>query len=171
MIRPEMSKGGTCGLCIAASTRLYRVENLMPIHDRCWCLVVPAVARGRTVDPAEVLNEEDLAQVLPTSTSDLGGVYKAAGGATFGEQLKRTRFQINDHGELGAVITLEGRKVRGKSTAARDTARARARRASDPAAATREAIRGLEARAVAGENVTAELSFQREQEQLLAGLV
>lgn len=171
MIRPELSEGGTCGLCIAASTRVYRVENLMPLHDLCNCLVVPAISGGRRVDPAEVLNEADLATVVPTSVADLGGVYKAADGSTFAEQLKRTRFQVNAHGELGAVLSLEGRKVRGSSEAARDTARARARRDSDPLGSVRAAIERLERRAAAGENVAAELGFQREQEAALTGLV
>jgi hypothetical protein len=41
IIHPEASKGGVCGLCIAASDRVYHVKELMPIHDRCECTVSP----------------------------------------------------------------------------------------------------------------------------------
>jgi hypothetical protein len=35
VIHPELSKGGTCGLCIAASNRVYHVEDLKALHARC----------------------------------------------------------------------------------------------------------------------------------------
>lgn len=38
IIHPEFSTGGVCGLCVAASDRIYHRETLRPIHLRC---VVP----------------------------------------------------------------------------------------------------------------------------------
>lgn len=88
VIHPEMSKGGTCGMCIAASHRLYRVDELMPIHDRCECT---SAAVTKDHDPADELNTSDL------------DLYGDAGGNT-AAHLKRTRYQIDEHGELGPVL-------------------------------------------------------------------
>lgn len=33
--------GDTCGLCVAAATRVYRRPDLDPIHDRCRCTIRP----------------------------------------------------------------------------------------------------------------------------------
>ena len=44
VIRPEMSKTGSCGLCIVASDRIYTTGNLMPIHPpSCKCVVMPII--------------------------------------------------------------------------------------------------------------------------------
>lgn len=91
VIHPELSKGGTCGLCIAASDRVYHVSDLKAIHHRCECTVLPIVGQK---DPGSGLNN-----------LDLGDLYEHAGGGTGGKGLKRTRYQINEHGELGPVLT------------------------------------------------------------------
>lgn len=89
VIHPERSKTGTCGMCIAASDRIYHVAKLMPIHGGCWC-TISAVTEDH--DPADDLN-----------SVDIGQLYKHAGGNTVAH-LKRTRYQIDDHGELGPVL-------------------------------------------------------------------
>ena len=86
VIHPEKSQGGTCGLCIVASTRLYSTDELMPIHTRCKCDVVEVTADE---DLAEVLNQDDLAQL-----------YQDAGGNT-AEALKKTRYRVEEHSETG----------------------------------------------------------------------
>lgn len=91
VIHPEVSKGGTCGLCIAASDRKYSVHDLMPIHDRCACTVAPIMRNG--TDPGSGLNN--------LSLDDL---YGDAGDTTGAKSLKRTRYQVHDHGELRAVL-------------------------------------------------------------------
>jgi hypothetical protein len=110
VFHPELSLHGSCGLCIAASDRIYKVSNLMPIHQRCNCIPVPITeardAFGRE-DPGQGLND-----------ADIGRLYKDAG-STGGKDLKRTRYQIDEHGELGPVLndgTFRPRKVR-ESTA------------------------------------------------------
>lgn len=35
VLHPELSKGGSCGLCIAASDRIYHRDQLLPLHARC----------------------------------------------------------------------------------------------------------------------------------------
>lgn len=89
VIHPELSRTGTCGMCIAASTRIYHVEELMPLHDRCKCTVAAITGEH---DPADDANNVDLSQL-----------YEHAGGNTVAH-LKRTKYQIDEHGELGAVL-------------------------------------------------------------------
>ena len=89
LIHPEMSRGGTCGLCIAAADRIYHAKTLRPIHALCKCTVSPVTADH---DPADALNQADLSRL-----------YKDAGG-TSASALKRTRYTVDEHGELGAVL-------------------------------------------------------------------
>lgn len=89
VIHPELSRGGTCGMCIAASDRIYHVAELMPIHALCKC-TIGAVTEDH--DPADDLN-----------AVDLGQLYKDSGG-TSNPHLKRTRYQVDEHGELGPVL-------------------------------------------------------------------
>lgn len=98
VIRPELSRGGVCGLCIAASDRLYHRGDLLPIHARCHCAVVPII---NSVDPGHTLNAEDLA-----------ALYKRAGGTTAAAALKRTRYQIHHHSELGPVLGQQGQRFK-----------------------------------------------------------
>jgi hypothetical protein len=89
VIHPERSRGGTCGMCIAASDRIYHVAQLMPIHANCKCTIA---AVTEDFDPADDLNAVDLSQL-----------YKEGGGTSVAH-LKRTRYQIDEHGELGPVL-------------------------------------------------------------------
>lgn len=91
VIRPELSKTGTCGLCFVASFRMYSRKNLNAIHARCNCVVLPATA---VFDPGRGMNEADLKRV-----------YRAAGGSTRAGDLLNTRVSIREHGELGQVLT------------------------------------------------------------------
>lgn len=89
VIHPELSRTGVCGLCIAAADRHYTVGTLLPIHDRCKCTVA-AVTESH--DPADDVN-----------AADLGALYGQAGG-TGGAALKRVRYQVDEHGELGPTL-------------------------------------------------------------------
>ncbi len=89
VIHPELSRGGTCGMCIAASDRIYKVAELMPIHANCKCTIAPIT---ETHDPADDVN-----------VADLNRLYKEAGGTSVAH-LKRTRYQVDEHGELGPVL-------------------------------------------------------------------
>lgn len=93
VIHPELAKHGTCGLCIAASTRIYHKDRLMPIHDRCNCGVMPIIG---DFDVADHMN-----------TVDLRDLYTEAG-STSAADLKRTRYTIFDHGELGPTLVPAG---------------------------------------------------------------
>lgn len=60
VIHPELGKGGTCGLCVVASTRLYRRPDLRPIHERCHCGVTEVRAG---YDPGAALNNLELGEI------------------------------------------------------------------------------------------------------------
>lgn len=91
VIHPELSKGGTCGLCIAASDQIYHVQDLRPLHARCECTTLPVIDEQ---DPGSGLNNLDLSTL-----------YEHAGGSTSSRDLKHTRYSVNEHGELGPVLT------------------------------------------------------------------
>ncbi|WP_280393057.1 hypothetical protein [Nocardia wallacei] len=89
VIHPELSKSGVCGMCIVAADRKYKVRDLKAIHARCKCTVVEIF---EDFDPGKDLNGKDL-----------NALYKAAEGNTR-DLLKRTRYQLVDHDELGLLL-------------------------------------------------------------------
>jgi hypothetical protein len=106
IIHPELSRGGVCGMCIVAADRLYKVAELKPIHHNCKCTVA---AVTKDFDPQSI------------NDTDLGRFYKDAKGNTL-RDLKRTRYQVDAHGELGAVLVP---KVKHRSHADRAKDRAK----------------------------------------------
>jgi hypothetical protein len=76
VLHPELvssrSKDGTvgevCGLCVAASDRVYSRETLRALHAGCRCTVLPII---NGVDPGGELNRRDLDEL-----------YRLAGGTT-----------------------------------------------------------------------------------------
>lgn len=90
VVRPELSRTGTCGLCLIASDKVYKTGDLLPLHDNCQCVVLPII--GDT-DPGDSMNNLSLADIY------------AAAGSNNGRKLKRVRYQVNQHGELGPVLT------------------------------------------------------------------
>ncbi len=90
VVRPELAKSGSCGLCLVASTRRYLREDLMPMHSNCNCIIVPIIgAEGGDGDPGAAINDEDLKQF-----------YDNAGGNT-AAKLRATKYRIVEHPELG----------------------------------------------------------------------
>ena len=89
VIMPELSESGTCGLCLAASTRLYSKSELLPIHTNCKCEILPVT---KTQDPARLFNEEDLQRL-----------YEIVGGNSAADLLT-VRYKVGEHGELGPVL-------------------------------------------------------------------
>lgn len=103
VIHPELSESGTtCGLCIAASTRVYSKEELMPLHEHCHCTVMPIVGDE---DPGDFFNQEDI--------DILNQLYQAAAGND-AQSLSRTRFKVIQNSELGPYLVEEGSKTKGK---------------------------------------------------------
>lgn len=90
IIHPELSRDGSCGLCVVASDRKYHRGDLLDIHEGCHCTVLPIVGES---DPGLSLNAEDLA-----------ALYKAAGDSTSGDDLRRVRVKTEIHGDIGPVL-------------------------------------------------------------------
>lgn len=114
VVHPELSRGGSCGLCIAAADRRYNRGDLMPLHQRCKCTVLPLTAAhdpggAFDLDPAF---EEAYAVSLSNRAADL----------------KEVRMRVEEHGELGPVLTNAAHRSR---TPGRNR-QARAARGQDP---------------------------------------
>ena len=90
VVHPEVSKGGTCGLCLVASDQLYRKGELLPLHNGCLCTVAEVF---EDADPGDSLNGLSLKQI-----------YAAAGGSTARAELQRVRYRISEHDELGPQL-------------------------------------------------------------------
>lgn len=141
VLRPELSESGPCGLCVVAADRVYRTGELMPIHGRCKCLTVPV---GGELDPGWRLNRDDLDRL-----------YKTAG-STSAKDLKRLRVSVNEHGELGPVLTVAGQRFTGPDDLAVDVEQA----VRDLERLT-SVLNILTARAAAGEELSDQLAYQR----------
>ncbi len=109
VLHPELGSGAPpCGLCVVAATRIYHIEDLMPIHARCRCSVAVVT---KDADPGLKLNDDDLRTLLST-------VYQAAGGNTR-NRLKTVRVEYVEHGELGPMIVNADQHFRGLEDFAR----------------------------------------------------
>lgn len=94
IIHPELSRGGVCGMCVVAADRTYNVGELKAIHHRCKCTVLP---KFKDWDPGLDLN-----------SVDLQALYDAAGGNT-PQLLKRVRYRLTAHTELGLMLVAANR--------------------------------------------------------------
>lgn len=82
----------TCDLCYLASTRTYFKSDLLPIHNRCRCAVVPDVSN---ISIAEINGtKSDVTQ----------------------------QYVTHNHGELGPVLTVKGEHFRTEAEAIADAA-------------------------------------------------
>ena len=153
VLHPELAKHGDCGLCVVASDRIYTVEELLPIHGGCNCETLPILGEN---DPGRSLNEADLKKLY------------AAAGSTAGEELKRVRVTVNEHGEYGPVLTKRGDSFRGPKDVPLDQDPDRARRMLDKATPV---LHRLEERAAAGEDVAGPLQYQRDLADRLRRIV
>lgn len=104
VIHPELSRSGTCGLCVAASARFYRSGDLLPIHNDDHCTTMGVT---ENFDPGLRLNADDLKKLY------------AAAGSTAAADLANTRITINEHGELGPVLVKRGDHFRTAKEAGR----------------------------------------------------
>lgn len=111
ILHPELSETGPCGLCVVAADRVYRTEDLLPLHNRCCCEVLPVYVGA---DPGLTLNGDDLA-----------AIYAAAGGNTR-EQLRRISVVLTEHGELGPILVDGRQHYRSPEQVARNYASSRA---------------------------------------------
>lgn len=123
IIHPELSKTGTCGLCLVAANRVYSTDELYPLHERCKCEVLPITKEH---DPGLHLNREDL-----------DAIYRIAG-STGASDLSNTRIKEYVSGEWGSVLrkhnrsTASGLSPRDEKFALPDEDAQRYSRVSDP---------------------------------------
>lgn len=143
VIRPEMSKSGTCGLCVVASQQVYSTDELMPLHDRCQCEALPIT---REHDPGAAMNDDDLE-----------AIYAAAGG-TSGKDLKRVR--VENHGELGPRLVDGDHKSKTKGPT-KPAVSPGSRYSPAYLDMAEGKLADFEARAAAGESVQAGLDYWR----------
>ncbi len=143
ILRPELSQSGPCGLCVVAADRVYSRGDLLPIHDRCVCEVLPILG---DLDPGLVLNSDDLGRIYAEAGSTGGG--KRQGGA-----LKNIRVALTEHGELGPVLTRADQHFRGMQQVARTQSGDRRHRVQAQLETEERNFERLIARRRAGEDV------------------
>jgi hypothetical protein len=136
IVRPEMSQTGPCGLCVVAADRVYKRADLLPLHNRCVCDVLPIVDG---LDPGLRLNHDDLQ-----------AVYNAAGGTGAGGLLN-VRVALAEHGELGPVLVNANQSHRGPREVAQMLVPERPVRARAQLASLEKTLATLEERAARGE--------------------
>lgn len=98
VIRPELSKGSVCGICLAASDRVYSIGDLLPIHPGCVCDVLPIVNGN---DPGRDLNDDELNRLYDDA------------GTTAMTGLVKQRYEITGHGEIGPLLINPKHRHRG----------------------------------------------------------
>ena len=103
VIHPELSTGGVCGLCVAASDMVYKTEDLKPIHHRCKCTVAAVTEKE---EPGHRLNSADLNRLYTDAGEKVGKLL------TSGPALKRPRYDLVHHHEMGPMLVrVKGEKV------------------------------------------------------------
>lgn len=96
VIHPELSKTGTCGLCVVAATNTFTRDDLMPLHQQCKCTVAPITAKN---DPGLRLNDSDLMSIYKAAGETVGKDY-----STHASDLTKLRVQVRNHSELGPIL-------------------------------------------------------------------
>ena len=96
-----LSGSENCALCYVASTQRYKKKDLLPIHPGCDCGEMPIYGRQ---DPGQVIDEMRLDATHDAIETRFG--IKDAGA----REPDYRKIMIQDHGELGPVLTVKGDK-------------------------------------------------------------
>lgn len=145
ILHPELTETGPCGLCVVAADRTYRISDLLPLHGRCVCEVLPIYGKQ---DPGISLNWEDL-----------NSLYEAAGG-TGAAGLKKIRVALAENGEIGPVLVDADRNHRDPIAVAKTIVPDRNVRARAQLDALEKSYATLQYRAEHGEKVDRPLRWQ-----------
>jgi len=108
VVHPELSRTGTCGLCIAAADRKYNISDLMPLHQRCKCTVLPITSGS---DPGGAFDQDEkFAEAYGMALSNRA------------KDLKEVRVRYEWNNELGPTLSdAEHRSTHpGRNRAARE---------------------------------------------------
>ncbi len=153
--------GPPCGLCVVAADRVYKKEDLQPIHDLCRCGVLP-ILDG--LDPGLKLNRDDLNAIYQAAGGTGGDAVRIVRGRpkAVSPGLKRVRVALAEHGELGPILVDADQSFRGPREVAATQVPDRKVRAAAQLASLEATLAGLERRAAAGElKSKAPLEWQR----------
>jgi len=93
-----------CGLCYVASTQRYTRGNLLPIHPGCDCGEMPIYGNQ---DPGQVINDIRL-EAAHENVQQRFGISDRGG-----REIDYRKIQIQEHGEMGPVLTVRGNSFSG----------------------------------------------------------
>lgn len=99
-----LSGAENCGLCYVASTQRYHKKDLLPIHPGCDCGEMPIYGNQ---DPGQVIDEANLEATHEAVASRFGVSARDA------REIDYRKITIEQHGELGPVLTVKGHKFTG----------------------------------------------------------
>lgn len=86
-----------CAMCVVASTQLYLVKDLHPIHPNCDCVSEPYYG------PREHVLEPELLEKVHAAVFDLTGKVDRGGRSV--DYRKILTSMVHEHGELGQMLT------------------------------------------------------------------
>lgn len=155
IVRPDRSETGPCGLCVVAADRVYKIEELKPIHNGCVCEVLPIIGAN---DPGLVLNDDQLQAIYDAAGGTGGDVIK--GGKRHSGALQKIRVALVENGELGPVLVNADQHYRGPKEVAKTIVPDRRTRVQAQLDALDESIGRLFRRRAAGEDVDKPLAWQ-----------
>lgn len=112
------TSGHPCALCLIASTQRYHIENLMPIHPGCQCIVEAIWGMGFT---PRVINPALLKQVHQAIKDEFGTKNPGATNVPGQDFDYKDVLIVQHNGELGPVLAVRGQNWMTKAQAyARD---------------------------------------------------
>jgi hypothetical protein len=96
-----LSGAENCALCYVASTQRYKKKDLLPIHPGCDCGEMPIYGKD---DPGQIIDDIRL-EATHDAVETRFGVQDRGG-----REPDYRKIKIQDHGELGPVLTVKGEK-------------------------------------------------------------
>ena len=96
-----LSGAENCALCYVASTQRYKKKDLLPIHPGCDCGEMPIYGKD---DPGQVIDDIRLEATHDAVETRFGIQDRGA------REPDYRKIKIQDHGELGPVLTVKGDK-------------------------------------------------------------
>lgn len=105
--RRTLSGSENCGICRLAATQRYHRKDLQPIHPGCDCGVAPIYGDS---DPGHVIDREGVANIHDAVAERFGE------SAADGREIDYKKLVlVENHGEIGPVLTVKGQHFDGPS--------------------------------------------------------
>jgi hypothetical protein len=112
----RVTDGDACTFCLLASTQRYTTDQLMPMHDHCFCSVAPLMEPYDQVIRPDLLEDLNAEGVKVYRGDGEVQIYGQSSDGTEGDGVA-----IREHGELGPVLVNPDHNFRDAADAARDT--------------------------------------------------